>query len=1092
MDPFVDYTGSLVQKEHANGYKRVPCYLLFSLFTNSYLSTHLKVHKYERVNGHVKELKRYKNHVFTFMREYKNHNLLVRLKIYMTLVFFLVLCSVFGSLSVENTFKSGSTQKNSPLHKKLSPLVLPFAATPPYQAQTQIFMVEKLDDPNHLSRTPNSTPKKKIKSRVSPISASQPALKTQSPFLTPGEKLSRRFRTYSQTSLSDVSHESENSVTSSKRGGQAAKRITKDGKYFLDARKKQCTLQYIEEYLDVEQAERLQNEVNKVLSEHPMSKIKTRGPSETSEFTLKVDEDGSLLDVSSPSDPLHELISFQTKNMQSALKKIFHLDTSISKVLIRKLPNYLDFIPYESLLGMAGSNPVVAALSLGAPRLMKIRKGSKVTHVVSLHSGSLCVMSGNTTMNYSHSIPKGQVHSECEQMILFFVGTPSSRVETSDSELSSASSANPGSSTDGGETSTADEQSESEVESVRSELTYPSLFDNILIPKITVTETSTEHALTSKDIGDSEELMSDILKLDEEKSKMESHVTEHTSNLSPNPTHTQTSLKLEERHDVQTGGLHTPEECEQTMIHVLNNTPAAETIDVCVHHLPEQVLSDELRRNGCSTDGTIDERRTRMALLLNHQVKPAPALVTQQQDLIPSLSCVQTMLENTQLDIKEEIRHLADEMARMRIDTSKPDLGRIEKLLEDNKKVTKNLNDAWEKNLASTSKIKNSIDRFFCELGIAEQRCDELDKSLKTLKCDLKTYCNSAFFKEDSELIKEMHTIVTRERPQPREQTASPPELVPVESLRSSTNQPGPSVSQRPSSARSSSPTPRHQHQSISPPSYSNVLQSRRGTGFSMTDAAHRPSNAQTQVIPPSHATPPTPQPTPPSETTPPASEPLQSRNGTTRQFQTVLITDSILRHVGNMDTENVLGVNHRLRLVNKRDSSGLHDQKMKTSLFNMEPDFIYLHLGVNDVHQNFTLKESLANFYSFITFTKEYLPRTKLFISLPLMTGDDDANTRIDELREAIHLYVSIRGKDDERPLKERVLFMNPNNNFMKNGLLVPEFYHTDLVHPSSRGKAVILGNMRHSIHEMTRIILNKPKRIRSPSQRQPGSGAT
>ena len=64
-----------------------------------------------------------------------------------------------------------------------------------------------------------------------------------------------------------------------------------------------------------------------------------------------------------------------------------------------------------------------------------------------------------------------------------------------------------------------------------------------------------------------------------------------------------------------------------------------------------------------------------------------------------------------------------------------PDLGRIEKLLEDNKKVTKNLNDAWEKNLASTSKIKNGIDRFFSELGIAEQRCDEMEKIVQ-LNCD--------------------------------------------------------------------------------------------------------------------------------------------------------------------------------------------------------------------------------------------------------------------------------------------------------------------------------------------------------------------
>ena len=81
------------------------------------------------------------------------------------------------------------------------------------------------------------------------------------------------------------------------------------------------------------------------------------------------------------------------------------------------------------------------------------------------------------------------------------------------------------------------------------------------------------------------------------------------------------------------------------------------------------MLTDILRRNGCSIDGTIDKRRTRMALLLNRQVKPAAAPVTQQQDLIPPLSCVRTILENTQLDTKEEICHLADEMARMKIDT---------------------------------------------------------------------------------------------------------------------------------------------------------------------------------------------------------------------------------------------------------------------------------------------------------------------------------------------------------------------------------------------------------------------------------------
>ena len=158
----------------------------------------------------------------------------------------------------------------------------------------------------------------------------------------------------------------------------------------------------------------------------------------------------------------------------------------------------------------------------------------------------------------------------------------------------------------------------------------------------------------------------------------------------------------------------------------------------------------------------------------------------------------------------------------------------------------------------------------------------------------------------------------------------------------------------------------------------------------------------------------------------------------------------------------------------------------MRTSIFHMEPDFIYVHLGVNDVSQNFSLKESLANFYSFVVFVEEYLPRTKLFISQPLMTGDPEANERIAELREALEIYVSTMHRNDTRPIKDRVLFMNPNNNFLRDGQLVQELYRDDGVHPSERGKEVILGNMRHSIHMMTRIVLDKPMRTRSQSQHE------
>jgi hypothetical protein len=72
----------------------------------------------------------------------------------------------------------------------------------------------------------------------------------------------------------------------------------------------------------------------------------------------------------------------------------------------------------------------------------------------------------------------------------------------------------------------------------------------------------------------------------------------------------------------------------------------------------------------------------------------------------------------------------------------------------------KKLNDLWEKNLTSTSSIKNAVDQVFIDINVAEQRANEVDNHLQRLKMDLKNYYNSAFFKEDSRLIREMHNTL--------------------------------------------------------------------------------------------------------------------------------------------------------------------------------------------------------------------------------------------------------------------------------------------------------------------------------------------
>jgi hypothetical protein len=92
----------------------------------------------------------------------------------------------------------------------------------------------------------------------------------------------------------------------------------------------------------------------------------------------------------------------------------------------------------------------------------------------------------------------------------------------------------------------------------------------------------------------------------------------------------------------------------------------------------------------------------------------------------------------------------------------------------------------------------------------------------------------------------------------------------------------------------------------------------------------------------------------------------------------------------------DALGVNHQLKIINKRDTSGLNEESVRRTLTEYKPDFVYIHLGVNDINQNFDIKDSLDNFCNFILFRDTQLPSCKLFLSLPLLTGDPFSNERI------------------------------------------------------------------------------------------------
>ena len=923
------------------------------------------------------------------------------------------------------------------------------------------------------SRTPNSTPKKETRDQKYTLSASQPLPKTS--YLSPNEKISKRLRTYSQTSDASLSDNSASQVKSKK---SVPKRITQDGVYNLDPRTKRCKLQYMEEYVAIDQAERLHDNLVKLLSERHMENVKNSKSKSTkgsSEINLTID------DVPH-GDQLGELLAHQTRKMESSLRNIFNVNTTISNVLIRRLPNYCDSLPYESFSGHNGANPVVAALSLGAPRVMKIKKNSRITHVVSLHPGTLCVLSGKSTLDYTHSIPKSQAEAQYEQMVLFFVGSPSNSLDSSNSDNSSVASALSASemNTDGEEGTSVGESSESEVESLNGQIVYPSLFGDCKLPNVLVTQPE----------GNSPEEVK-IESLYEELMKAEQVNTDVSCPDRPAP-----PLGLSSHEDpADVKDPVTPELGEQTIIQShASCSPIQQTIRTCLYFLPEQVLNDELCRNGCSTEGNTSDKRERLAELL------------EQKSPMNDQEGVHSMIEKTQLDIKEQLRSLTREITELKTDPEKTKIEDTARVLEENKKVMKAVRDAWDKNLSATNKIMNRIEECFQSIGVAEIKGEEIQKNIRILKTDLKNYYNSAFFREDSELIKQMHATLTSQSTVPTRQSAptstSPPPLIPIETLNPARRR-GNSTPAQPSgninpSHRCEPPT---QNTAVEL-STDSSLRSRRPAGFNMTQGMARVNSpmirennpiapAQSRAncnLPERHGSSP---PTLPVGGSREGHSQSRDHGDQPRTFKTFLITDSILRHVSNMDTINALGTNHRLHLTNRRDTSALNDVHLRQHIRNIRPDYIYLHLGVNDVHQNFTTTQTLTNFFSFFLFMGEEIPECKVFVSLPLYTGDPDANNRICKIRRLLSDYVS---KADNRAIKLRTIFMNPNNNFMREGHLVPDLYASDGVHLTERGKRVILANMRHSIHEMTRIVLGKPRRERtrreSQSQRESPTG--
>ena len=180
-----------------------------------------------------------------------------------------------------------------------------------------------------------------------------------------------------------------------------------------------------------------------------------------------------------------------------------------------------------------------------------------------------------------------------------------------------------------------------------------------------------------------------------------------------------------------------------------------------------------------------------------------------------------------------------------------------------------------------------------------------------------------------------------------------------------------------------------------------------------------------------------------------------------------------MMRHI----LEDALGTNHELHILHKTDITGLLEARVRESLNVLKPDFIYVHLGINDFMQKKNSSEITANYAAFSLRISDDLPKSRVIFSLPTPT-DRYESQEIEVLHKSTTNW--IRNTEIHKETEERSFHFNSKTNFRSDDWYQKkELFARDGVHLKPSGKDLMTRNFRFAIHSITRKITQKQRGV-------------